>query len=269
MKKIKDIFVLTQKIVGQKHCSLHNQTYNLIKTPAGIVGNCPVCFKKQIKEENQRLASEALKMRDNWQTVYIRRYEKVSDDLINAKISSYKPNHKTQKQAKDMAIRFIKTFDRRKSIIFSGKPGNGKSHLAYAITKALRNQNYKTWFIKTRDLLSLFKNTYKENAQFTEERLFDLIKSVDLLVLDDVGSEYVKLNESSHETWASDILYQILDLRLNKSIVCTTNYTETGLQKKYGYNGERIISRMMENAEAIRLQGEDYRRNNNVDSFVS
>jgi len=262
MKAIQDIHVMTQNVVGQDQCSIHDQTYNLIETPGGIVGTCPNCFKEKIDKENQEIVNKALENHKGWQIPYIDRFERVSSDLKDAKVNTYKPNHESQEQAKKLTIDYIKSFDKKKSLVLSGSPGLGKSHLAYAITKALRLRGYKTWFIKTTELLDLFKSTYQNGAQLTEDRIFELIRTIDLLVLDDVGSEYVKTNESGHETWASDILYKAFDLRLNQAIVCTTNYSEKELERKYGYNGERIISRMMENAKAIRLQGEDRRRKN-------
>src|SRR5699024_12000063 len=52
-----------------------------------------------------------------------------------------------------------------------------------------------------------------------------MIDELDLLVLDDIGSEYVKANEYGYESWASDVLYKVFDMRLNKSIICSTNYS--------------------------------------------
>lgn len=90
-----------------------------------------------------------------------------------------------------------------------------------------------------------------------------MIDELDLLVLDDIGSEYVKANEYGHESWASDVLYKIFDMRLNKSVICSTNYSEKMLIEKYGNHGNRIIDRMMDLAKAIRLEGESYRRKTN------
>lgn len=182
--------------------------------------------------------------------------------MKDAKINEYIPSHDTQKQAKELVLNYIKTFSKGESLVLSGKPGLGKSMLAYIITKALRHYGHKTLFIKTTDLLDLFKSTYRNGSQLTEERIFELIGTLDLLVLDDIGSEYIKVNESGHETWSSDILYKTMDLRLNKALVCTTNYTHLELEKKYGHNGERILSRMLQNADGIRLEGEDRRRKN-------
>src|SRR5699024_2380486 len=91
--------------------------------------------------------------------------------------------------------------------------------------------------------------------KINELQIFNMINRLDLLVLDDIGSEYVKANEYGHESWASDVLYKIFDMRLNKSIICSTNYSESMLTEKYENNGQRIIDRMMELTTAIRHEG--------------
>jgi DNA replication protein DnaC len=145
-------------------------------------------------------------------------------------------------------------------LTLAGSPGLGKSHLAYAIAKAIRAKGFKVLFIKSTELLDHIKSTYNEHSAISEERIFQMVDELDLLVLDDLGSEYVKANENGHESWASDVLYKVFDMRLNKSTICTTNYSESELEKKYGNNGPRIIDRMMYRATGIRLEGESYRR---------
>jgi DNA replication protein DnaC len=261
-KSVQDLFAMTQNVVGQEHCKEHNKTYNLMETPGGIVGDCPDCFKEKIDKENQEFVKKAMENREGWQEPFIKSNEHVSADLLEARVSNYIPTHESQEKAKKAVISYVKKFDGIKSLILSGKSGNGKSHLAYAITKGLRQQGYKTWLIKTRDILELVKSTYRHDAQLTEDKIMRVVESIDLLVLDDVGSEYVKPIDNGNESWASDVLYAIFEARLNKSIVCTTNYTDVELEKKYGYNGERITSRMLDKAKALRLQGDDHRRKN-------
>ena len=88
-----------------------------------------------------------------------------------------------------------------------------------------------------------------------------LINDVELLVLDDIGAEYVK-SENGMESWVTDILYQIVNSRQEKLNVYTTNYTGKELQKKYGAMSGRIISRMMSNSKIIKLDGSDHRLKN-------
>lgn len=262
MKVIDEVISTMNNVIDQEHCDKHDQTYNLIETPGGVVGSCPDCWKELIKNEDRQFAERAIENKKGWQASYISRFERVSSDLKGAKVSNYKPKHETQEQARKLAIEYVNKFNKENSLVLSGRPGVGKSHLAYAITKALRQREFKTLFIKSTELLDLFKSTFNEGSQLTEERIFKLIESVDLLVIDDLGREYVKPNEYGHESWASDMLFKVYDSRLNKAVITTTNYVVDELERKYGNNGEPIISRVLQGAKSLRIHGEDNRRKN-------
>lgn len=243
---------------GERECETCGTVYKLFETPRGVIGACKPCADEQLKKEMNLPSVEDY--RKDKERNFILSFERITDDLKKATVNSYKTKHKTQIEAKRLAIDYITNFDPTKSLAFSGGPGLGKSHLSYAICKALRNEGYSTLFIKSTDLLERIRSTYNQHSNITEEQIFKMIDELDLLVIDDIGSEYVKANENNHETWASDILYKVFDMRLNKATVCTTNYSESELEKKYGNNGPRIIDRMMDLARGIRIEGESYRR---------
>lgn len=263
MKSTKSLLDKFHKVVGQDYCEKHDVTYKLREMPYGVRGCCSECWEEEKEEETKREIRQAMEKQKNWADPYIKKWEHVSIDLKEAELTDYQPKNESQEKAKKIAFNYTEKFNGKNSLVLSGRPGLGKSHLAYSITKELRKQGYKTLFIKSTELLDLFRSTYQEGVFLTEERIFKLIKSIDLLVIDDMGSEYVKQNAHGHETWASDLLYKIFDIRLGKAVLCTTNYTEIELEKKYGYNGERIVSRMMENAFGMRIEGPDHRRKNN------
>lgn len=264
MKAIQEVFS-SFKVVGQEHCDKHDQMFDLIETPAGVSGQCKVCFQEKKKQEDALMVQETIQNQKEGFNNFVMNFERVTSDLKAATVNSYHPKHETQLRAKQAVISFVKEFsksDPNKSLVISGTPGLGKSHLGYATAKAIRSKGLSALYIKSTELLDHIKNTYKDNTMVTEERIYQMIEKLDLLVLDDLGSEYIKMNESGHESWASDVLYKTLDLRLNQPLICTTNYSERDLELKYGFNGPRIVSRMMDNAQAIRLQGEDHRRKN-------
>lgn len=258
MQQVKEFLKMTFKEVGQKQCEKCGHVYKLYETPKGVLGACKPCADRELIEKYNLPTAE--EYRRSKEMNFILSFERVTDDLKNVTVNSYQPKNETQLKAKQLAIKFVKEFDGNKSLTFAGTPGLGKSHLAYAISKALRTMGKKTLFIKVTDLFDRIKSTYNSHSNITEEQIFKMIEELDLLVLDDIGSEYVKGDEYGHESWASDVLYKVFDLRLNKSTICTTNYSESELIQKYGNNGPRIISRMMNNANGIRLEGDDYRR---------
>lgn len=246
------------EVVGEKECEECGNVYKLYKTPHGSLGACKPCEDKRLIEKLDLPTVE--EYREQKKQGFILNFERVTDDIKGATVNSYKPTHETQKQAKQMAVDFITRFDGKRSLVYAGKSGIGKSHLSYAINKAIRKKGYKTLFIKSTDLLDAIKSTYDYNSTTSQDDIFKMIDNLDLLVLDDLGGEYEKENDRG-ETWASDVLYKVVDMRLGKSLITTTNYNETELTNKYGQvQGGRIVSRMLDNADSLRFEGEDLRR---------
>lgn len=263
MKSIKESIqsFLNSKEVGEEKCDTCGNVYKLFSTPHGPMGACKPCEEKRFKESLNLPTREEYKIQK--EMGFILNFERITSDLEDATVNSYKvdPNFPSQETAKKEAIKFITEYTGSESLVLSGKPGIGKSHLSYAINKAIRKQGYKTLFIKSTDLLDAVKETYNYRSDVSQEQIFKMIDKLDLLVLDDLGGEYEKKDGGENETWASDVLYKVVDMRLGKSLIITTNYSESELVNKYGtVQGNRIVSRMMENATAIRVEGEDLRR---------
>ncbi len=183
-------------------------------------------------------------------------FSQVPENLKGVKLNDYNAVTDTQKHAKQQAVEFITQFDKKMSLVLSGDPGIGKTHIAVAVANALAKK-YAVLFLKSTNLLDLIKSSYNSD-KYSEMDILELCRDVDLLVLDDLGAEYSKPGDS--ESWASDIIYKAIDSRLGKSLIITTNYSESLLEQKYGFNGKRITSRMSDNAEKIRIAGKDMRR---------
>lgn len=149
----------------------------------------------------------------------------VNASLRDATVNSYQPQNKHQIQAKNTAIEYVKTFslDKPKSLILQGSYGTGKSHLAYAIAKAIKQQGYSVAFMHIPMLMERIKATYNRNATETTDELVQLLSSIDLLVLDDVGVENTEhtLNK----------LFSIVDNRVGKNNIFTTNFSDKELNQ--------------------------------------
>lgn len=228
-----------------------------ITTSEGTVSWCRYCEnKKLVKQYNIPTTKEEKELH------LIRNraeyFTRIPKDIEHKKLNEYVAKTEEQKQAKQIAVDYIVNFDKEdgSSLVLSGEPGVGKSHIAVSIANALKDK-HTVLFLKSTNLLDFIKESYS-GEKYTEADVLDTCAKVDLLVLDDLGAEYAKASE--HESWASDIIFKVLDSRLGKSTVITTNYNESGLEEKYGFNGRRITSRMSDNATKIRIVGEDGRR---------
>jgi DNA replication protein DnaC len=142
-------------------------------------------------------------------------------------------------------------------LLLKGSYGLGKSHLSHSIAKHLKDQGKKVIFIDTPSLLRMIRQSFKDSS-FSESDVYRLCAEADLLILDDIGAEYVK-QENGKESWASEILFQIITSRLDKPKVFTTNLSSKELSSKYGTHGGRIVSRMMKGTRLIEMEGKDFR----------
>ena len=103
-------------------------------------------------------------------------------------------------------------------LVFMGPPGRGKTHLAAAIAHYQRRNGTDVLFILVSDLLDYLRATFAPESNMTYDQLFNRVRSVQLLVLDDYG-------EQAATPWAKEKLYQIINYRYNARLptVITTS----------------------------------------------
>lgn len=237
-----------QNIVEEKHnlkCERCGNIYDYYKFSNGqeFRHGCDCSMIQAGKEAEQQKKQKYLNRIFN--------QSNVNASLRDATVNSYQPQNEYQVQAKNTAIEYVKTFslDKPKSLILQGSYGTGKSHIAYAIAKAIKNEGYSVAFMHIPMLMERIKATYNRNASETTDELVQLLSSIDLLVLDDVGVENTEhtLNK----------LFSIVDNRVGKNNIFTTNFSDKELNQNM--NWQRINSRMKQNARTVRVLGEDFR----------
>jgi DNA replication protein DnaC len=119
-----------------------------------------------------------------------------------------------------------------------GPVGTGKTSLAMLVSKAALQQRRTVAIYSMPRLLSELRKTYDDDSEQTYLGLIDSLTSVDLLHLDDVGSE-------RQSEWVLEQLYTIVNSRYEeeKSIVLTSNLQVDELA---GQITERTVSRLRE-----------------------
>lgn len=130
-------------------------------------------------------------------------------------------------------------------IYLYGPNGAGKSHLAAAIANDCAANGIPTAYASTPDLLAFVRRGMDDNSA---DARFVSLQQVELLILDDLGSE--KASE-----WTVETLFRLIDERSkhNRATVITSNM-------HYDALATRISSRIAELATLVPLLISDYRR---------
>ena len=103
----------------------------------------------------------------------------------------------------------------------TGVSGTGKTHLAAAIANRCMEHGVPVFFALVPDLLDHLRGTFGSGGsgnEFSYDELFEQVKGVPLLVLDDLGVQ-------SSTPWAEEKLFQVLNHRYVNDLptVVTTN----------------------------------------------
>lgn len=140
----------------------------------------------------------------------------------------------------------------QKNLLFTGRTGLGKTFLANCVAAEAIKQG-KSVIYQTAPILldKMVDYKFKFNKTETEREEYDKIFDVDLLIIDDLGTEAMNSAKFSE-------LFNILNTRLlkNKKIVISTNLTPQEIKREYE---ERIFSRFVGDFIICRFVGEDIR----------
>lgn len=169
-------------------------------------------------------------------------------------------NKRSFEVATDYIKNFREYFTQGKGLYLEGPCGTGKTHLAIAIALAIINTGVPVICKTSIDILGDIKRCYERNSKVTEEEVLEAYKTVDLLIIDDLGKEQVT-------EWSVPVLYSILNERYEALLptIITTNYNTSALAEKLSAKGDTetaaaIISRFVESYKRVTMAWADYRR---------
>ena len=136
-------------------------------------------------------------------------------------------------------------------ILWSEGYGTGKTHLAVAILHRWIEEGGNGRSCHVPSFLRRIRGTFGPEPKESEDAVLRDIENTGLLVLDDLGKE-------KHSKWQEMTIYTLIDHRYTRLLptVITMNLKPVELE---GRIGSASVSRLLEVAEFVRLEGEDYR----------
>jgi len=157
------------------------------------------------------------------------------------------------KAIRDYAEHIDERLDEGQGLWLMGDVGTGKTTLAMLVSKAAVEAERTVAIYSLPRLLARIRRTY--DAEAGEQSYLDFfgrLTSVDLLHIDDLGSE-------KRSDWVLEQLYAIVNERYEaqRSIVVTTNLDQAALEEQIG---PRTVSRLVEICDdPLPLFGDDLR----------
>lgn len=232
---------------------------------------CLECGREAISKRSKAITDEIYeehekKLTYNWlkgNSMFLDR------TLEKATFESYQAENEETKKAKEKALLIARDYYRGHvyNSVFTGTPGSGKSHLAMSILKNVNEYSKpfkKCLFVSVDEIMRKIKNSFNHSdSKFTEEYIVNLLTSADLLVMDDLGAEIGSITTNNVASdFVSRVLCSIVNGRMDKSTIFTTNLTSKELSKMYD---NKLISRMLKGSKGHTIKFTAETRDKRID----
>ncbi len=157
------------------------------------------------------------------------------------------------KEACNIIKAYLNSFEEQKQngmglYLYSKVKGSGKTRMIASIANELV-KNHQVKFAVSTSIISEIRNTWRKDSQYSESKLLNDLSTVDILIIDDFGTEKVV-------DWINDKYYHIINERyINKKVTMFTS-NENLFTLQYD---ERITSRIKEKSYEISFPEESIR----------
>jgi DNA replication protein DnaC len=142
---------------------------------------------------------------------------------------------------------------RAENVLFVGRPGVGKTHLAISLALRACQQRKRTLFSAALDLLDQLRAA---QVSRTLPRFIDALGRLDLLVIDELG--YTPMDDQS-----ANLFFQLINhLYTRVSVIITTNVTFDAWGSVFGGNAviaSAILDRLLHYSHVFLIAGPSYR----------
>ena len=197
-------------------------------------GHTCICVHKLMqklrREEIESLSSLSI---SSFDTMELRYYPNTMDDKLGEPVRTYMGGLLAELRA------YAEEFDRSsESLMLFGNAGLGKTHAALAIAGIVLEKDFDVIYVSSPDFFSKLEALhFGADPGGEEETLLQTAAGADLLILDDLGTEF-------NSSFFLSTLYSLLNNRLGAHLptIVTTNITDGALLEKL-YT-EKISSRL-------------------------
>jgi len=219
-----------------------------------LIHDCPQCLAEGIAQQTAaRRAQDAQRMRSK-KLREIQSVAGIPARFASKSIADYRATTEGQRLAATICRRYAETWPEqyRKggSLVLTGLPGTGKTHLACAIANQIMPEHMATVsFGAVSTIIRSVRSTY--GGKGSETQALNQLLQPDLLIMDEIGAE----GGSEHDT---KLLFEIINKRYEnlRPMVVISNLNTDDLQK---YLGHRVMDRFKECGIVLAFDWASYR----------
>ncbi|MCH5202760.1 MAG: ATP-binding protein [Oscillospiraceae bacterium] len=138
------------------------------------------------------------------------------------------------------------------SIMMRGATGLGKTHLSLAIANEVIKKGFGVVYVSAPMILSTLEKSHFKYAYKEEDEVLNTLLNCDLLILDDLGTEF-------QTNYSKSTVYNIFNTRLlnKKPTIMSSNLTLKEMEEMYT---PRFVSRIMGDCAKLDFLGNDFRK---------
>lgn len=243
-----------------RHCQEHGEywakgkRYTIGGIARDIFSRCPRCEEDQRDKEASEVQAKVA------QATKVDMERLLGQTMIPARFvgrtfENYRAEQGTKAfSVKDTCYTFAKEFDRNlkigASLVLSGKPGTGKSHLAAAILQGILPKHVGA-YVTLMDLIRKVRETWRRDSERTESQLLNELTEIPLLVIDEIGVQYGTDGERA-------VLFDVMDRRYRemRPTILMTNLDREGFRESVG---DRVYDRLIETGKWVSFDWDSYR----------
>lgn len=210
-----------------------------------VDGRMCICMKELLRTESYRrlnaLTPLSLSTFGSFSLGYY------SDEPCDGRPSDRVIMHHTLRFCVDYAQQFG---PKSQNLIMTGGTGLGKTHLSLAIANEVIQKGYGVVYSSVGNLVSKLENEHFGRDSGTET--IDSLQNCDLLILDDLGTEF-------RSSFSSSAIYSLINSRLllEKPTIISTNLSTKEMTNFYS---ERFASRIIGSYQRLAFVGRDIRQ---------
>ena len=235
-------------------CPVHGE-YESINYIGKIWSRCPKCAKEEEQLEKKAQEEEARRQR---RILWERRIggsgipERFRDRTLDSFIAETPEQQRVLAVARDYAENFSEVLKTGRCLIFIGRPGTGKTHLAVGIGLHIMKEDRTVLFTTVMRAVRRIRDTWSGRSAETESQAVAAFTTPDLLILDEVGVQ-------SGSEFEKNTIFDIMNERYEnrRPTIILSNLAKDEL---VAFLGERVFDRLREDGgKMIGFTWESYR----------